>query len=122
MVIYLVAFWLGSVYNILEKQDNFNIQFQRTGGFAGIVTNAEIDSKRLDTEEIEKIKLLISQSNFFGFQQTDSLSKNIPDQFQYVITIKQGDKKKTIELTDSTVPDSFIPLINYLTQKSRKGN
>jgi len=119
VVIFLVAFWLGSVFNILGIQDDFYIQFQRSGGFTGISNNIDVDSKKLDASEKEKIRQMIDQCNFFEFQRVDSLSKNIPDQFQYVITIEQGDQKKTVELTDSTVPEHFIPLINYLNQKAR---
>jgi len=119
VVIFLAAFWLGSVFNILEIQDDFYIQFQRSGGFTGIANNVDIDSKKLDAGEVEKIRQMIDQCNFFEFQHDDSLSKNIPDQFQYIITIEQGDQKKTVELTDSTVPEHFIPLVNYLNQKAR---
>jgi hypothetical protein len=115
----LAAFWLGSVFNILEIQDDFYIQFQRSGGFTGIANNVDIDSKKLDAGEVEKIRQMIDQCNFFEFQHDDSLSKNIPDQFQYIITIEQRDQKKTVELTDSTVPEHFIPLVNYLNQKAR---
>ena len=119
MVKYLAVFWLVLVYNMLATQEFFLIHFQRTGGFAGITTVIEVDSKTLGHEEIDKVNQLIDQANFFAYQKSDSLKKNVPDQFQYVIAIESHNAKKTIEFTDSTVPDNFQPLINYLTQKAR---
>ena len=43
----------------------------------------------------------------------------MPDQFQYIITIGHEGEKRIAEFSDLTMPDSFRPLINYLTQKAR---
>lgn len=115
---YLV-FCLALIYNSVTIQDPFYIWFERSGGFAGISTSVEIDSKILSTEEVEKLRQLIDQSGFIEYHKSDSTPGNMPDQFQYKITIEYQGEKQTVEFGESAVPDSFRPLVNYLSQKAR---
>ncbi len=103
----------------LAFQEPFYIWFERSGGFAGISTSIEIDSKSLSSEESEELKQLIDRSGFFKDYKNDSTPGNMPDQFQYKISIECEGEKQTVEFGESTVPESFRPLINYMTQKAR---
>ena len=99
--------------------DHFYLWFERSGGFTGISTMVEIDSRTLQADELEMLESLIDKSGFFQFQKNDTISGNVPDQFQYKITIEKGDERQVVELTESTITESIRPLINYLTQKAR---
>lgn len=114
-----LAVCLVLISNSLAVQEPFYIWFERSGGFAGITTSIEIDSKSLSSEEAEKLEQLIDDSGFFKEHKSDSPSGNMPDQFQYKISIECEGEKQTVEFGESTVPESFRPLINYLTQKAR---
>ena len=101
-------------------QAPFFLWFERSGGFTGISTKVEIDSKSLTQEETEKLKRLIDQTGFLGEQHKHgSTPAALPDQFQYQITIAYGNQRHTVTLHEPNVPESFRPLINYLTQKAR---
>ena len=100
--------------------DIFHISFERSGGFAGMTSKVEVDSKDLSENEKKEVLTMIEKSGFFAFQP-DSTSRSIPDQFQYTITIEQGGQKRTLELGESSVPDSLRPLIDYLSRKARGG-
>lgn len=105
--------------NILLAQEKFHIDFERSGGFAGITTKIDIDSNSLPPYEVEKLEQLINDSGFFEFDKNDSVQVGLPDQFRYELTIKYKNERQTIELSDATIPESFRPLINYLNQKAR---
>ena len=115
----LALLWPVLVFNILVAQDIFYIQFQRSGGFTGMSSSIEIDSKLLEKSESEKINQMIDQCDFFEYEEKDSLQRTIPDKFQYVITVEKGDKKRTIKFDEGAIPESFSTFINYLTQQAR---
>ena len=103
----------------MTTQGPFYIWFERSGGFTGISTSVEIDSKPLSIEEVDELKKLIEQSGFFDFNKNDTIPAELPDQFQYKITIEFESEKRTHQFSESAVPDNFRPLINYLTRKAR---
>ncbi len=113
---YLLAFLLLQAFNI--GMDNYHIKFERSGGFAGITQSLEMKSDTLSMEDQDHLSKMIESSNFFGLDPVKDSS--MPDQFNYTLTIKSGDKEKTLELGDSNIPSELQPLINYLTQKLRK--
>jgi len=78
--------------------------------------------KRSDVlyNQFEKLEELINDSGFFEAIKEDSLPAGMPDQFQYKITIEYEGNKQTRELTESSVPDRFRPLVDYLTRKARQ--
>lgn len=118
MVKFLVV-CLVLISNTLAFHKPFCIFFERSGGFTGISTTVEIDSKTLPPEEAEKLEEMIKDSGFFMEIKEDSIPEARPDQFQYKITIEYEGKRQTRELKESTIPGSFRPLINYLSRKAR---
>lgn len=115
---YLAA-CLVLIYSNLAAQEQFYIWFERSGGFAGISTSIEIDSKSLPSEEAEKLWEMIAQADFFKNHKSDIISGDLPDQFQYKISIESKGDKQSHEFGESAVPENFRPLIKYLTQKAR---
>ena len=100
-------------------QGSFYIWYERSGGFTGISSSVEIDSKLLSPDESEELKQLIDQSDFFNWSKNDTIPVEMPDQFQYTITIEHQGEKRTLEFSDITMPDNMRPLIYYLSQKAR---
>ena len=113
---YLLAFLLLQAFNF--GMDDYYIHFERSGGFAGITQSLEIKSDTLSVEDQDHLSKMIESSNFFGLNPVKD--SGMPDQFNYVITIKKGTKENTLELGDSNMPANLQPLINFLTQKLRK--
>ena len=101
-------------------QEQFQISFERSGGFTGTSTRIEIDSGDLVPGEAEELNQLILRSEFFEAVTFNSNILNMPDQFQYKITIEQTGRTRTLELNDGSLPDLFRPLINYLVGVARK--
>lgn len=101
------------------EEENYHINFQRTGGFSGASRGVEIDSRKLPSEEAEALKLLIDASGFFETFTSFNTLLNMPDQFRYKITIEGKGKSRTLELSDASLPNHFRPLINYLMRLAR---
>jgi hypothetical protein len=99
------------------KQNQFYIYFERSGGFAGITQTLEIKSDTLSQENQDHLRTMINDSGFFSFMEESN--SGLPDQFNYVITIKNDQQEKTIRLGESAIPAKLMPLVDYLTQKAR---
>ena len=111
---------VAAIFNDAMEEELFHIDFERSGGFTGASTRVEINSRELDSGEAEKLKLLIDRSGFFEAFTFENRFLNMPDQFSYQITIEYMGKRRTLELTDGSIPDLFRPLINHLVRVARK--
>ena len=118
-VVYGVVYSVVAILNEQVVQEQFHIHFRRSGGFTGISTSVEIDSRELASGEAEELKLLIVRSGFFEAVTFHNKFVNMPDQFQYHITIEHTGKRRTLEFSDGSAPDLFRPLINYLVRVAR---
>lgn len=101
-------------------QEQFHIDFERSGGFTGGSQQVKINSAELDPGEAEALKQLLDRSGFFEAFVLENKFLNMPDQFSYQITIEHMGKKRSLELTDGSIPELFRPLINYLVRVARK--
>jgi hypothetical protein len=101
-------------------QEQFHIDFERSGGFTGGSHRVKINSGELDSGEAETLRQLIADSGFFEAMVFENTFLNMPDQFSYQITIEHMGKTRTLELTEGSIPDLFRPLINYLVRVARK--
>ncbi len=118
MLVFLVLL-VGLASEAMSSQEELYIDFRRTGGFAGIETTAKIHGDSLVSDELSKLTELISQSDFFGFDEKDSTANKIPDQFQYKIAIKYHGQHRVLEFDEGTIPERFSDLIRFLTRKAR---
>jgi len=116
---YLLICLLVLAFDNLTAHEEFHIWFERSGGFAGMSTSVELESKSLTPDEASEIGKLIQESGFFQYNLTDSISSGMPDQFQYNITIEYGNQKRSLELMEADIPEKFRPLIDYLMKKAR---
>lgn len=114
---YLLVFLLLQVFSL--EMDTYHIKFERSGGFAGLNRSLELKSDTLSTEEQDHLSSLINSSGFFDTKEITS--SGAPDQFNYKVTIKSGNKENTVELGESDIPDKLRPLIDFLTAKLRSG-
>lgn len=114
---YLLVFLLLQAYNIDMNQDKFHIYFERSGGFTGIAQTLEIKSDTLSQEDKFHLIQMIDDSGFFEF--VEEPTAGLPDQFNYVITIKKEKQDKTIRLVETKITDKLRPLVDYLRQKAR---
>jgi hypothetical protein len=102
------------------------IVFSRSGGFAGIPLQVEIDTtgayflfgvgrerRPLTNENVQRIVDLVRQSNFFSFPQPPDRHPAGPDEFTYSVSIENGGSR-TLRLSETELPEDLEPLLNVL--------
>ncbi len=63
------------------------ITFERSGGFAGLITTTTVDTATLPASEANQLRLLVEAANFFQLPSTIAPGSQ-PDRFQYQLTIQ----------------------------------
>jgi hypothetical protein len=101
-------------------EEHIVIDFERTGGFSGMIIRTSIDSLLLTSVEATELNRLVTEAGILNMTKKTIHNPSIPDQFMYKLTIRKGIREHLIELTENQVPVSALPLLGYLTAKTRK--
>ena len=90
------------------------IQFERSGGFAGVTRKASVDTSRLPPAEKAALEAL---ANAVAFDQIPPPKPGpSADRFQYRLTISDGDRRKTASFADGQVTPQMRPLLDRLLE------
>ncbi len=92
----------------------------RTGGFAGIQMTTTVDTAALSPEDVLQFQQLIKSSGFFSLPATITASKAQPDRFQYQVTIEDGGKSHTVTVSESSLPSSVKPLLDFVNRNAKR--
>jgi hypothetical protein len=95
------------------------IQFERSGGFTGMVFEANIEINDLPEDEAQEIRQLIDSINFFTLPSRLEDESPRSDQFQYKITIETKEQTHTVETSDHAAPQEMKELLQKLTILAR---
>lgn len=97
------------------------INFERSGGFMGLLTTATIDTQALAEAESQHLHELIVTSGFFDLPPNlKNASLSVPDQFHYKVTITDEAHTHTVETNDISAPDTLRALLRQLTHLARQ--
>ncbi|MCX6064398.1 MAG: hypothetical protein NT121_01380 [Chloroflexi bacterium] len=94
------------------------IDFERTGGFAGIRTTLTIDVDSLPADDAVALRKLVEDADFFTFSLLHPKTV-VPDSFHYVITVEGEGRQRTVRVGDMSIPETLRPLIDTLSQRAR---
>jgi hypothetical protein len=95
------------------------IDFERSGGFAGMLVQLSVDTGSLPPAEADILHQRVQKANFFDLPARLDTPKGAPDQFQYVLTVEEGARRHTVETSDGAAPASLRPLLRDLTLLAR---
>lgn len=95
------------------------IQFERTGGFAGMRIAVSVDTASLPADEARELIELVEAAQFFGLPP-DIQSPTGADQFHYKLTVEAEGRQHTIEAGDAAAPERLQPLFLKLTRLARR--
>ncbi len=95
------------------------VEFERSGGLAGMRTAATIDSAALPPDEARKLQELVDASGFFDLPVTMESPSRGADRFQYKITITAGDRSHAVTASEEAIPAKVKPLIQWLMKAAR---
>ena len=90
--------------------DPFRIEFERSGGVAGISRRAVIDSTQLDPGKAAELEKLLSAA--VGASSTPDGA----DRFQYDLKIVRGGQERSLTLREGSLTDEQRRLVALLTE------
>jgi hypothetical protein len=96
------------------KVDMASITFKRSGGFVGQGMKYELNLSHLPTDDAKKLIHLIEKAEFFNLPES-LITKFMPDEYQYTLTVDVGIKSHTVRTNDTTMPESLRPLVDELS-------
>jgi hypothetical protein len=95
------------------------IEFERTGGFAGMRVAATIDTETLPPDEARAVREMVGAARFFDLPAKITSPTPGADQFQYRLTVEAEGRKHTVEVGDASAPEALQPLLRRLTLLAR---
>ena len=95
------------------------IDFERTGGYAGLTLRTTVDSHSLSADETEELGRLLDEAGIPGLMQESERTEPSPDQFFYTLSIRLGEEQHFVRLAEKQIPLSVRPLLKFLTKRSR---
>jgi hypothetical protein len=95
------------------------IQFERSGGITGIRIATRIDTDMLTPEDAQRLVTLIQAASFFDLPTVIHGGTEALDDFNYVVTIEDGDRRHTVKTKDTNAPDTLRPLLQQLVLYAR---
>jgi nitrogen-specific signal transduction histidine kinase len=96
------------------------IEFERTGGVAGMRLAASLASDTLPEPDARELTRLIEASRFFDLPDRIEEANSSGDRFGYAITIDEGSRSHTVQISEAAVPAALRPLIGWLTAAARR--
>jgi hypothetical protein len=95
------------------------IQFERTGGFAGIRFAADFKPEDLSDEQSRELFELLDDIDFDDLPVRMIDEEGVADGFTYSITVESKRKKHTVVTGDSSAPEKMQDLLQLLTRIAR---
>lgn len=96
------------------------IEFERSGGVAGLRLSATIESDSLPNQEADDLCKLVEDAGFFDLPADITSPKAQPDQFVYAVTVETEARRHTVRVDDSTAPARLQPLLDWLSRAVRR--
>ena len=96
------------------------IQFERTGGFAGIRFAADFELDDLPKEQAHQILDLLDDMDFDELPEKILGKEPVADGFNYSVTVVTEKRKQTVITSDASAPQKMEPLLEILTQIAKQ--
>jgi hypothetical protein len=98
------------------------ITFEMSGGFAHIPALSRpviTDTEHVDTRLADRLESLVQESSFFDRPpRLDTRAKGAADYRTYTITVQDGPRVHTVELTDPITDQNLDRLVSFLRNMS----
>lgn len=95
------------------------IHFERSGGFAGMRLTTTVDTNSLAPEEAGALEEQLHKARFFDLPSSLNASPRGADQFCYRVTVEEGERQHTVELSEAAAPEPLRHLLRQLTTLAR---
>ena len=96
------------------------IQFERTGGFAGIRLAADIELDELPQDQVHQILELLDDMDFDELPEQIPGNQQIADGFTYSVTVISEKRQHTVTTSEASTPEKMGSMFEILTQIARQ--
>jgi hypothetical protein len=100
-----------------KVKKHMKIKFRQSGGYAGLRMGLDLDINSLSTDESTQLESLVKTSGIL--QSKSGHAENAADLINYEITIENQEGTHQINFDDLTLPESAIPLLDYLQDRAK---
>jgi hypothetical protein len=94
------------------------IEFERSGGFAGLTMGTKVDTAELPPEDAQVYERLVESLEGSGVG--DSSPPGKPDRFQYQLTITRGKESRRFQLAEQDLTPEARELVSLLVERARQ--
>jgi hypothetical protein len=97
------------------------IHFESSGGFAHLpAVNRPfvVDTSEVDSKEAKELESLVHAAEFFDKRSPTTVSRGAADYITYTITVEDGARSHTIQLTDPLSDPALHTLVSHLRNLS----
>ena len=94
------------------------INFERTGGFAGMKLAINLDLDNLSSEDAAGLQKLIADADLFNIPDPEAQTAT-RDGFQYTISVERSNEQRTLRVSDGSIPGGLLPLVTDLSLRAR---
>lgn len=97
------------------------LRLRRTGGLAGIATEARLDTSALDPQQAGTLLAALDRADVpaLAASHRPTAKPPMPDAFSYELEVRRGDQVHTIAFTDVDRPRELAPVIEALAGRAR---
>jgi Zn-dependent metalloprotease len=85
----------------------------RGGGLAGTVVKTELASDDLSPEDAGKLHELVRGAGLLEEGKSKPSSSSLPDEPSYALTVEHGGRSRSVNLSESTMPEAVRSLISW---------
>ena len=103
--------------SLRAREALMRIRFERTGGFANVPLRAELDSTQMPPDRARELAGLVEKALPFD-QPAQPNASPMPDDLHYNITIEDGGRTHTFNISDSAAPDNLKLLFDFLGEEA----
>jgi hypothetical protein len=95
------------------------LRLRRTGGLAGVATEAALDTAELDPAEARPVLEALDAADLAALAGHPPTHPGMPDAFRYELEVRRGEQAHTIAFTDADRPAALAPVIDALAARAK---
>ena len=97
------------------------IEFERSGGFAGMQLATSVDTSDLAPRDAELLEDAVEAAAFFKLPRRLVSAAPGADRFQYDLVVEEGGQRHEVHVGEADLPDTLRPLIEHMSVLARTG-
>jgi hypothetical protein len=103
-------------------EGDWDVEFERSGGFAGIVLTARVRTSELDETEAKELSSLAGAVDFGSYVSGSHPARRPrPDRFTYHLSVRNGRDRYDFDVPESEADPALRRLIAWLEERARGG-